>query len=251
MNASRAEICVVACAEAWRGDGEIVASPMGTIPVIAARLARATFSPDLLMTDGEAHFVAGTWPVNGAAPDEVEGWIPYRSVFDLAAAGRRHVMMGPSQIDQFGNSNISCIGEHSRPKAQLLGVRGAAGNTVNHPTSYWVRRHSRRSFVRSVDMVSGVGYDRAAAAGPAASRFLELRRVVSNLAVFDFVQPAGRMRLLSLHPGVSFEEVRDNTDFELTAAQPPGQTRLPTQQELHLIRDVIDPDNWRDREISG
>ena len=156
----------MACAEAWRGDGEIVASPFGAIPTIGARLARATFEPDLLLSDGEAAFVAGSWPVGGPAPGPAEGWVPFRSVFDIAWGGRRHVMMGPSQIDRFGNVNVSAIGDLARPSRQLLGMRGAPGNTVNHPTSYWVPRHLTRSFVPRVDIVSGVGYDSAAKAGP-------------------------------------------------------------------------------------
>jgi len=55
----------------------------------------------------------------------VEGWLPYAKVFTMLAAGRRHVMMGAAQIDRYGNQNISCIGDWKRPKAQLLGVRGA------------------------------------------------------------------------------------------------------------------------------
>src|SRR5262247_2345920 len=105
---SRAEVCVVACAEAWRGDGAILASPMGLIPTLGARLAQLTFSPGLLLTDGEAHLLAP----DGAdgAGRVTEGWLPYRSVFTMVAAGRRHVMMGAAQIDRFGNQNISGIG---------------------------------------------------------------------------------------------------------------------------------------------
>ena len=66
---SLAEICVVACAEVWRGDGEVLASPIGTVPTVGARLAKATFEPDLLVTDGEALIVANPLPV-GAGPHE-------------------------------------------------------------------------------------------------------------------------------------------------------------------------------------
>jgi acyl CoA:acetate/3-ketoacid CoA transferase beta subunit len=247
---SLAEVCVVACAEAWRGDGEILASPIGLVPTIAARLARATFAPDLLLSDGEAMLVQGTWAI-GAPPPVIEGWIPFRAVFDLLYGGRRHVMMGPSQIDRYGNANISAIGEFARPTVQLLGVRGAPGNTVHHPTSYWVPRHSRRSFVAVVDMVSGVGYDRAAAAGPEVTRFHEVRRVVSNLGVFDFDTPDHRMRLISTHPGVSVEEVRAATAFEIDVPDEVPTTRLPTDAELRLIREVIDPGEARAREVPG
>src|SRR3712207_1583408 len=96
----------------------------------------------------------------------------YRStVFDVVAAGRRHVMMGASQIDRYGNQNISAIGDWHKPSVQLLGSRGAPGNTVNHATSYWVPNHSPRVFTAKVDFASGVGYDRAAAAGAEAARF--------------------------------------------------------------------------------
>jgi acyl CoA:acetate/3-ketoacid CoA transferase beta subunit len=247
---TRAEVCVVACAEAWRGDGEIVASPVGIIPTIGARLARATFEPDLLLSDGEALLVSGTWPVGQPAPGPAEGWLPYRAVFDLVWAGRRHVMMGPSQIDRYGNANISAIGPFTRPTRQLLGVRGAPGNTVNHPTSYWVPRHSTRSFVPRVDMISGVGYD-SALKTPAASRFLDLRRVVTNLAVLDFATPDHAMRLVSVHPGVTVEEVVASTGFPLAVSGSVGQTRLPTPGELQLIREVIDPQGARYREVPG
>lgn len=248
--ATRAEVCIVACAEAWRGDGEILASPIGIIPTIAARLARATFEPDLLISDGEALLGLGTWAI-GERPPVIEGWIPYRFVFDLLYSGRRHVMMGPSQIDRYGNINISAIGDYNRPTAQLLGVRGAPGNTVSHPTSYWIPRHAPRSFVPKVDMVSGVGYDRAAQAGPSASRFHELRRVVSNLGVFDFNTPDHRMRLVSVHPGVTVDEVRAATGFELVIPPEVPVTREPTPQELELIRNVIDPNDLRSAEVPG
>lgn len=248
--ATRAEICVVACAEAWRGDGEILASPIGLVPMIGARLARATFEPDLMLTDGEACLGRGTWAI-GEKPAVIEGWMPFRYAFDVLWSGRRHVMMGPTQIDRYGNANISAIGDFGRPKVQLLGVRGAPGNTVNHPTSYWVPRHAPRSFVETVDMVSGVGYDRAAAAGPEASRFHHLRRVVSNLGVFDFDTPDHRMRLVSTHPGVTVEEITKATAFELAIADDVPDTRHPTDEELDLIRAVIDPKDLRSGEVSG
>ncbi|WP_432094610.1 CoA-transferase subunit beta [Streptomyces sp. bgisy100] len=215
--ATRAEYCVVACAEAWRGAGEILASPMGTVPTIAARLARLTFAPDLLLTDGEALLI-GDVPELGGTARVVEGWLPFHRHLAMAAGGRRHVMMGASQLDRHGNQNIACIGDWERPDRQLLGVRGAPVNTLNHATSYWVPRHSRRVFVERVDMVCGVGYDRAAAAGPSATRFHRLPRVVSDLGVFDFETPDRSMRLVSVHPGVTVDDVVAATGFPLAVA---------------------------------
>lgn len=246
---TRAEVCAVACADVWRGDGEILASPMGLTPGIGARLARATFEPDLLLSDGEATLVTGTWAVDAPAPDSPEGWMPFRTVFDLLATGRRHVMMGPSQIDRYGNANISAIGDFARPRRQLLGVRGAPGNTVNHATSYWAPRHAPRTFTERVDVVCGVGYDNAARAGSAAGRFHDVRRVVTNLAVLDFQGPGHTMRLVSVHPGVDVEEVVEATGFDLHIDGDVPNSRTPTTAELALIREVIDPRARREKEV--
>jgi len=250
---TRAEICAIACADAWRGDGEILVSPFGNVPMLGARLARLTFEPDLVLTDGEAALLENTPPLGAPQSDFVlEAWMPFRRIFDLLWSGRRHIMMMASQIDRFGNQNLSFIGDRAKPKAQLIGVRGAPGNTINHTTSYWVPNHSTRTFVENVDMVCGIGYDRAAEVGTAA-RFHEVRFVVSNLGVFDFKTPDRAMRLLSVHPGVSVDEVVAATGFELalaggSSAEVPT-TRLPTAEELEILRDVLDPASLRDREL--
>ena len=246
---SRAEICVGACADAWAGDGEILAGPMGLMPTLGARLARLTSAPDLLMTDGEAYLLADPAAPPDAAP--VEGWLPFGRVFDMLANGRRHVMMGASQVDAFGNQNISCIGDWSRPRSQLLGVRGAPGNTVNHATSYWVREHSPRVFVPRVDMVCGVGNDRAANGPASARRYHDLRLVISDLAVLDFATPDGSMRLRSVHPGVSLADVVAQTGFTLAIPESVPETRVPGEEELRLIREVLDPEARRDAEVSS
>ncbi|MCC6642264.1 MAG: CoA-transferase [Deltaproteobacteria bacterium] len=239
--ARRDEICAVAIAEIFRGDGEILASAMGTLPTIGARLAKMTFEPDLLISDGFAYLLGDVPPVGAPGDSVVEGWLPFRSVFDLVWSGRRHVLMGATQIDRFGNQNISCIGDFRRPSVQLIGTRGAPGNTLHHKTSYWIPNHSKKVFVDTVDVVCGVGYDRAAALGPLASRFHAIPRVVSNLGVFDFETPERRMRLRSLHPEVTLDEVIASTDFDLVIPKTVAQTRLPTADELRLLREHIDP----------
>lgn len=244
---TRAEVCVVACAEAWRGDGEILAAAMGTCSVLGARLARSTFEPGLLTTDGGALLTSEPIPLGGA-PGSPEGWLPFREHLWLVQNGRRHVMMGASQIDRFGNTNISAIGPWERPTSQLLGSRGAPGNTVCNPTSYWIPRQSPRTFVERVDVVSGVGYDNFV---PNGSQRLDLRRVITDLAVYDFGGPDCRMRLVSVHPGVTVDEVVTATGFELAlpASGDVPVTREPSASELRLIREVLDPKSLRDREV--
>jgi acyl CoA:acetate/3-ketoacid CoA transferase beta subunit len=245
---SRAELCAAAIADCFADDGEIMGSPMGTLPTLGARLAKLTSNPDLLLTDGESLILAGAPPL-GAAADVVEGWMPFRSVFDVVAYGKRHVMMGATQVDRWGNQNISCIGPWQRPKRQLLGVRGAPGNTVNNRTSYWVPRHSDRVVVERVDVVSGVGRRRAADAGAAATRYHDVHRVVTNLCVLDFHGPGHAMRLLSVHPGVTVDEVLAASGCEIHLAGDVPETRPPTLEELVVLREVLDPGNLRDREV--
>ena len=108
-SATRAEVCAVAVAEAFRGDGEILASSFGTVPAVGARLARMTFEPDLLMTDGIATVLESVDPVSGPKPEPVYGaWMNFRTVFDVVWSGTRHVVMIASQIDRYGNQNFAC-----------------------------------------------------------------------------------------------------------------------------------------------
>jgi acyl CoA:acetate/3-ketoacid CoA transferase beta subunit len=245
---SRAEVCAAAIADAFKDDGEIFASPMGMLPMLGVRLAKLTTNPDLVISDGESLFLAGVPPLF-AKGDVVEGWIPFRKVFDVVAHGKRHVMMGATQVDRHGNQNISAIGDFERPRRQLLGSRGAPGNTVNNRTSYWVPRHSPKVFVEQVDVVSGVGPKRAKEAGPAASKFNDIHRIVTNLAVFDLGGADDTVRLLSVHPGVSVDEVRAATGFELVVPDDVATTREPTYSELVIIREMLDPKKLRDREV--
>ncbi|MFI9555030.1 CoA-transferase subunit beta [Nonomuraea endophytica] len=237
---STADVCVVACAEAFRGDGEILAAGIGgAVTVLAARLARSVFEPDLITHDGVC-LLTGDIPALGVAPRVVEGWLPFRDHLWLVLNGRRHVMLGASQIDRHGNTNISAIGDWARPKAQLLGVRGAPGNTRCDPTSYWIPRHTPRVFVEKVDVVSGLGTDRGA---------YDLRRVVTNLAVLDFGGPDGTMRLVSTHPGVSVPEVVAATGFALDVPEEVPETRLPTEDESAVLA-ALDPDGLREKELA-
>ncbi len=249
-DATRAEVCAVAVAEAFRGDGEILVSCFGTTPAVGARLARMTFEPDILMTDGVCSLLGNVDPVSGDKPEAVvEGWTPFRFIFDHLWNGRRHVMMFASQIDRYGNQNFACIGDHAAPKAQLLGMRGAPGNTISHKTSYWVSNHGPNVFVDKVDVVSGVGYDRARELGPQTSRFHNIHRVISNLGVFDFETEDNRMRLRSIHPGVTVDEIVEKTGFELVIPDDVPESASPTSEQLDLIRNAIDPKGFANKEV--
>ena len=254
---TRADVCAIAIAETFRGDGERLCNPIGNLPLIGGRLAAATFEPHLAITDG-FYAVLDNVPPVGLAEDErlaqrtIGQWNPYREMFGLLWRGKRHVMMGATQVDRFGNQNIAAIGDWRQPRRQLLGFRGAPGNTINHTTSYWVPNHSPRVFVEAVDVVCGIGYDRAAELGPVAARFHEIRRVVSNLAVFDFTAPTDgavpTMRLVSVHPGVTVADVVEATGFELVIGDDVPETRAPTEDEYAEL-ERLDPKNLRGSEV--
>lgn len=244
---SRAEIAATACSDLFRGAGAILASPTGIIPSIGARLARLTHTPELLLSDGEATLFADT-PAIGQPFRTRDGSLSYRALFELIQSGRRHVIMGAAQIDRHGNQNLSAIGPREQPTRQLLGARAAAANTLHHATSYFVARHQPRVFVEHVDIVTGVGAARAHALG-IAGRFHDVRAVITDLAVLDFSGPGDTLALRSVHPGVDVDTVIAATGCELHVPAHVPETRTPDPAELTLIRERIDPDRHREREI--
>ena len=247
-----ADLCIAAAAEAWRGDGEVLASGIGVIPRLAASLAKLTHSPELLMTDGEAFLVSEPVPLgprNGYRP-KIEGWMPYGKVFDLLWGGRRHAMIGPTQVDRFGQTNISCIGDdYRRPKVQLLGARGLPGNSVNHANSMFVPDHNRRVFVAGeVDMAAGAGYHPARFPDGVA-KGVDLRVIVTNLCVLDFAGPERAIRLRSLHPGVDIARVIDNTGFEIAMDERSERSATPNDAQRDIIA-RLDPGGLRTAAVS-
>jgi len=248
MSYTLAELCITACAEAFRGDGEVLASGIGLIPRLGASLAKSTFEPGLMMTDGEAYLVSEPVPVgprNGYEP-KVDGLMTYEKVFDIVNSGRRHAMVGPVQVDRWGQTNISIVGDYEKPKAALLGVRGFPGNTINHKNSMFVPNHSTRVFIDGeVDMVGGIGYNQDRWPGGKKPPFLELRFIVTNLCVMDFGGQDNAIRVISLHPGVTLDEVKEATGFPLEVADDLGETPAPSDEQLKLIRETLDPHDLR------
>jgi glutaconate CoA-transferase, subunit B len=250
-----AELLIVAVSEAWRGNGEVVATGIGPLPRLAAGLAKLTHSPELMMTDGEAFLVEEPVPI-GPRGDHVplpSGYLPFSRFFDSAVwTGRRHAVVSPVQIDRFGQTNLSCLGaDYARPKVQMLGVRGFPGNSINHINSMFVPHHSKRVFVQGeVDMVSSVGFNPARRPAGARFDFVDLRLIVTNLCVMDFDGPGHAIRVRSLHPGVSLDEVRAATGFDLLAADDLPVTPAPAKDQLEII-DRLDPHGIRASVIKG
>ena len=244
---SLAELMICAACEAWREDGEVLATGIGVIPRLAASLAMLTSNPQLLMTDSEAYMVAEPVPLGarkGYEPKR-DSWMGFSRIFDNVWGGKRHALVGPTQIDRFGQANISCIGDYAKPKAQMLGVRGFPGNSISHANSFCVPSHNRRVFVEGeVDMVASVGYNPARLARGWALDDIDIRLIITDLCVLDFQGPQRQMRIRSLHPGVTAAQVQDNTGFELHVPHDCPTTAAPTVEQLQLIQ-RLDPHNLR------
>ena len=253
-NFTLSELCICAASEAWRGDGEVLATGIGLIPRLAASLAKLTHSKDLMITDGEAYLVSEPVPVGprGNYTPKIEGSMNYSRVFLNLWKGHRHAMTGPVQIDKYGQTNISFIGDKAnQPKAQLLGSRGFPGNTINHSNSMFVPKHNQRSFVSGeVDMVSGLGYNPSRRLKGMRDDFINLKLIISDLAVLDFQGADHQINVRSLHPGVKLEEVQKNTGFDLAIESPNiPETAIPTEEQLSLIRKFLDPHNLREKSL--
>lgn len=248
-----AELVVCAAAEAWRGGGEVLATGIGPLPRIAAGLAKLTFAPEILMTDGEAWLVEEPVPLGprGDYKPKYSGWMPYGRVFDSVWCGRRHAMVTPVQVDRWGQGNIAALGDLKKPKVQLLGVRGFPGNSISHRNSMFLPAHTKRSFIEGeVDVVASVGF--ADKRWPEGVKKLpvDIGIVVTNLCVMDFNGPDHAARVVALHPGVGFEEVQGETGFPLTRAETVATTPAPTEEQLAIIR-RLDPTGIRAGVIKG
>ena len=252
---SLAELLVVACAEVYRGNGEIVATGIGPVPRLGAGLAKLTHTPELLITDGEAYLVEDPVPIGPRAYDarKPSGYLPFSRYFDSAVwTGRRHALVSPIQIDRFGQMNLSYVGgSFERPKVQMLGARGFPGNTIHHLNSMFVPAHSKRVFVEGeVHSVSSVGYNPQRRLAGANFSGVDLRFIVTNLCVMDFGGPDHAIRIVSLHDGVTVDEVREATGFPLRVDGSPPPTPAPTEEQLAIIA-RLDPHDLRAAVVKG
>lgn len=224
--------------------GEMLAGGATTCSVLAIQLAKASHAPDLVVMNPTGFY-------DGRAPSSLtlgcfvgaktgKGRLTWTEIFECVLGRKFTVWIGPAQIDKYGNSNISVIGDWKAPTAVLIGARGVPDDSVSlESIQYHVAHHSTRTFVEKVDFVCGVGYGKARE--EAGLKYGEPRLVVSNLGVFDFDPDVKTMRLQSLHPGVTVEQVKDNTAFELIIPAQIPETEPPTEEEVELIRTSIDP----------
>ena len=247
-NMTLIDTIICAASEAWRHDGEVLATGIGIVPRLAASLAMLTCNRDLLMTDSEAWVVSEPVPVGPRGDYRIkrETHMGFARIFDNVWGGRRHAMVGPTQVDRYGQANISMVGaDYRKPKVQMLGVRGFPGNSINHANSFFVPNHSTRAFVEGeVDMVASVGYNPARLARGWKLDDIDIRLIITNLCVMDFGGPGHQVRLCSLHPGVTADAVQQATGFPLHVPGEVKTTPAPTAEPLALLA-RLDPHGLR------
>jgi glutaconate CoA-transferase subunit B len=155
-----------------------------------------------------------------------------------------YTFLGGAQIDARGNLNSTMIGtDYEKPKVRLPGSGGACDLASLCWRILVVTPHDRRRFVEKLDFLttpgylSGAGAREAAGLAPGAGPY----RVITNLAVMGYGEATRRMEVLSLHPGVTLDQVRAATGFELGVREPLAVTEPPTPHELRILREEVDP----------
>jgi glutaconate CoA-transferase subunit B len=248
-----AELCIVAASKAFSDEGEVLGTGIGVVPRLAASLAMKTTNPDLMMTDSEAWMLSEPNPLGARSADFVparESWMGFSRIFDNVWSGKRHAMLGPTQIDKYGQSNTSALGgTYDKPKVMMLGARGFPGNSISHPNSFFVPSHNTRVFMDGeCDFVSSIGYNPSRLPKGHSLDDIDIRLVITNLCVMDFGGPDHQIRLVSLHPGVSVEQVQESTGYPVFVPEEVPTTEAPTQEQLDIIA-ALDPHDQRALQI--
>ncbi len=224
-------------------DGEAVAQGLAT-PLVAAGylLAWHTHAPNLYFASAIGQSLCRDAAPLGLASIEAL-WLDralihigfVQAVTELLPNIRPKEFFRPGQVDTYGNFNNIAFGkDYRRPRLRLPGTGGIPDLTPILSDCYlYIPRHSRVTFVEKLDFLSGIGHDpmRRWGTGP--------RYLVTDLGQFDFKD--GRMRLTHVHPGVTVERVRAKTGFDLQISGALTETKPPTERELHLLRNEIDP----------
>lgn len=234
-------ICV--CIARQVHDGDVLAQGLAT-PLVAAGylLAWHTHAPHAYFASAIGQTVCREGAPLGIASVE-SLWLDramtsfgfVKAAADLLPCVKPKEFFRPGQVDSHGNFNNIAIGnDYQRPRLRLPGTGGIPDVTTYMPETYlYVPRHSRVTFVEKVDYLSGLGHH------PARTRGGGPTYLISDLGQFDFKD--GLMRLTSIHPGVALQHMKAKTGFTFGIRKPLSETPPPTMDELHLLRDAIDP----------
>ena len=219
------------------------------LPNIACNLARYTVAPDL-----ELIYESGVYgarperlPLSIGDPTLISGAVSVVSMADLFGLYLQRglveiALLGGAQIDRYGNLNTTVIGDYRKPKTRLPGSGGACEIAINAQRTFMIMRLKRRAFVDKLDFLTSPGHlsggdSRARLGLPGGGPEL----VITDKAILNFDNPEREMQLSALYPGVTAKDVQEEVGWPLRVAKTVGETAAPTAEELHLIRDEVDP----------
>ena len=248
--AYKKEELMVIEASKYINDGEIVFTGIG-LPVVAVTLAQKTRAPNVtvVVESGVVGPQLKLVPLSVADSKimrravmlgslrEVLGCILQRGMVDVG-------FLGGAQIDQYANLNSTVVGDYYKPKVRFPGSGGANPIASHAKRLLIITPHQKRRFVKKCDYITSPGY----IDGPYGRKNAGLRMwnpsitVITDLCVMDIDSKSGKLRLAKLMPDVTIQQVRENTDFELIVPPEVGVVDLPTETELSLIREEIDPE---------
>jgi glutaconate CoA-transferase, subunit B len=247
VNYTSAEMMTAVAARELR-DGEVVFVGIG-LPNLACNLARATHAPNLVLIyeSGAVGAVPERLPVSIGDPALVTGSLMVCSMADvfqsLLQNGRIEVgFLGGAQIDRYGNINTTVVGDYKHPIVRLPGSGGAAEIAIHARRTVVVSRLDRRAFPERVDFVTSPGHltkgrSRRELGMPGAGP----TKVVTDKAILVSDPATGELVLASLYPGVEATEVMDRVGWRLRSQSRLVPVDPPTERELHLLREVLDP----------
>jgi glutaconate CoA-transferase subunit B len=230
-------------------DNKTVFSGAG-LPLISSILAQKTHAPHLTILF-EAGIIAPDVRPGRLPPSTNEARATYRAVmlstiadtFSLQQRGFvDYGFLGAAQIDKYGNINTSIIGSYDRPKVRLPGS-GGGNDIISTCTKIIIAtHHEKRRFVEKVDFITSPGYLHGGNSREKSGLiFGDIYKVITHLAVMSFDKTRRQMKLEAVHPGVTIEEVIENTGFELIIPEKVSVTEPPTERELKILRE-LDPD---------
>src|SRR5438094_7080614 len=222
-------------------------------PCAAAMLAQKTTAPNLtlLFEAGGVGPLLPRMPISVGDSRTFYRGLMATSMADIMETCQRgmidYTFLGGAQIDAYGNLNSTMIGgDYARPKVRLPGSGGANDLASLCWRILVVTNHDRRRFVDKLDFLTTPGY----LTGPGAREAAGLPpgtgpyRVITDLAVMGYHEQSKRMQVLSLHPSIRLEKVREATRFELHVREPLEVTRPPTDEELRILREEVDPHRY-------
>ncbi len=247
MSYTNAELMACVAARELR-DGEVVFVGIG-LPNLACNLARATHAPrlTLIYESGAIGAQPERLPVSIGDPSLVTGSLMVCGMADVFQLflqnGRIEVgFLGGAQVDRWGNINTTVIGDYASPKVRLPGSGGAAEIAIHARRTLIIAKLSPRAFPERVDFITSPGHrarggSRVELGIPGAGP----TRVITDKGILAANDESGELELAALYPGVEAEEVRRSVGWELAVRDVLGQVAPPSDVELRLLRDVLDP----------